>query len=311
LDHARLELARHRDPRAPGRDRRRAAPGGRLRGGSEVAVRGPGSARERVAAAGHLPHAGVQVEEVGEEHADDALRDAVCRGAGHVGGPQAASAADVRGRLPLPRALPRGARGGRGGAVRREPRARAGDHLRADEHARSPRRRADRDRPRATLRVHALPPDRSEREAKPPTRRRRDPRLRHRRRRLPADPRGAGGGAGGRGAVTSAGASVLGASREERALYAELLAVYRELVAALADPARPLDHGWLAGRHAAAETLTARLRAVATELAPHRLSGAPVAAEVAELWRGSAALAAEAARVNAEATALARARQTA
>ncbi|HZP41155.1 MAG TPA: hypothetical protein VFD84_06550 [Candidatus Binatia bacterium] len=111
--------------------------------------------------------------------------------------------------------------------------------------------------------------------------------------------------------MTSAGASVLGASREERALYAELLAVYRELVAALADPARPLDHGWLAGRHAAAETLTARLRAVATELAPHRLSGAPVAAEVAELWRGSAALAAEAARVNAEATALARARQTA
>src|SRR5581483_2215032 len=284
LDHARLELARHRDPRAPGRDRRRAAPGGRLRGGSEVAVRGPGSARERVAAAGHLPHAGVQVEEVGEEHADDAVRDAVCRGAGHVGGPQAASAADVRGRLPLPRALPRGARGGRGGAVRREPRARAGDHLRADEHARSPRRRADRDRPRATLRVHALPPDRSEREAKPPTRRRRDPRLRHRRRRLPADPRGAGGGAGGRGAVTPTDAiAALATSRDEHALYAELVGVYRELVAGLADPGRRLDRAWLAAREAAAETLAARLRALAADLAPHRLGTAPVAPEVAAL----------------------------
>jgi hypothetical protein len=105
--------------------------------------------------------------------------------------------------------------------------------------------------------------------------------------------------------------AALATSREEHALYAELVGVYRELVAGLADPGRRLDRAWLAAREAAAETLAARLRALAADLAPHRLGTAPVAPEVAALWRRSAALAAEAARVNAEATALARARQAA
>ena len=106
-------------------------------------------------------------------------------------------------------------------------------------------------------------------------------------------------------------AGVLDKSRQEERCYEELLGVYRELVAALADAARPLDRDWLLERHAAAETVTVRLRALSADLAPRRLGGGPVAPEVAALWRRSAALAAEASRTNADATALARARQTA
>ncbi len=103
--------------------------------------------------------------------------------------------------------------------------------------------------------------------------------------------------------------TVLAASRRERALYEELVGVYRGLAAALGD--ERFDRARVAAEQARAEAATTALRALAAELAPHRLTGAPLATETHALWQASAALAAEAVRLNGELAALARARQSA
>jgi hypothetical protein len=108
-----------------------------------------------------------------------------------------------------------------------------------------------------------------------------------------------------------AGEGLLAASRRELALYDELLGAYRELAAALGDPDAPVAPEVVAAHGARADTVTAGLRRLAAELGPHRLSGAAVAPETHAAWRASAARAAEAARLNAQVTELARARQQA
>jgi hypothetical protein len=106
------------------------------------------------------------------------------------------------------------------------------------------------------------------------------------------------------------GTELLDTSRRERDLYAALLAVYGELRSALAD-ASPVDPAWLAGQHARAERVAADLRTATAALAPHRLTGTPVAPAVQAVWRESAQAAADAAAANRDCVALARARQAA
>lgn len=93
-------------------------------------------------------------------------------------------------------------------------------------------------------------------------------------------------------------AALLGASARERALYAELLALYRGLLAALDDGSA--DAAGLAAGRARADAVTSSLRAVAETLAPHRLTADAVAPAVSALWRESAELAVEALGANAE-----------
>ena len=95
---------------------------------------------------------------------------------------------------------------------------------------------------------------------------------------------------------------LLGVSARERALYAELLGVYRELLAAIDDESADA----LVERRARAEAITKELRMVAEMLAPHRLSGAAVTASVRALWSESAETAVEALGANAELTKRAR-----
>jgi hypothetical protein len=104
-------------------------------------------------------------------------------------------------------------------------------------------------------------------------------------------------------------AAIIGASRRERELYQELNGAYGLLAGVLRDDAAALDPGSLAAHQGRAEAAIAALRAVAAELAPHRMTGARVPAEARELWRASAALAAEAARASAELLGLAEARR--
>jgi len=104
---------------------------------------------------------------------------------------------------------------------------------------------------------------------------------------------------------------LLAASERERVLYADLLAVYGELKAALAADGVRVDPMWLGAGHARAERIAAELRMLAGSLAPHRLTGAAVSAAVQDTWRASAGVAAAAAAANREVTALARARQAA
>ena len=104
-------------------------------------------------------------------------------------------------------------------------------------------------------------------------------------------------------------AELLRASQRERALYAELGAVYQSLAEALGDERAPVDTARVAAEERRAEAAIGALRALAAALAPHRLTGAPVAAEVQELWRASAAFAAAAAAANAAVTALAHTRR--
>jgi hypothetical protein len=108
-----------------------------------------------------------------------------------------------------------------------------------------------------------------------------------------------------------AGECLLAASRREQALYEELLGCYRALVEALGDPETPVAPEVVAGHGARADATTAELRRLAAELGPHRLSGTAVDAETRAAWRASADRAAEAARLNAQLTLLARARQQA
>ena len=104
-------------------------------------------------------------------------------------------------------------------------------------------------------------------------------------------------------------AALLRASQRERSLYAELRESYRVLATMLADGGAPLDPGRVAAERERADATAAALAKIAAAIAPHRLAGRPVAAEVREEWRISAALAAEAAEANAQLIALARTRQ--
>jgi len=95
------------------------------------------------------------------------------------------------------------------------------------------------------------------------------------------------------------------ASRRELELYRELTATYRALAAEIAGGCE------VDAARARAESVVDELRRLGQLLAPSRLAGDPVPAGVAALWRASAALAAEAARANAELVDAARARQQA
>jgi hypothetical protein len=103
--------------------------------------------------------------------------------------------------------------------------------------------------------------------------------------------------------------ALLSASEHERALYERLGGVYRTLLATLADAAAPVDPASIAAHERDAEATVEALRAVAAALAPHRLGGRPVDADVAALWQASAALAAAALAANRALAAHARARQ--
>ena len=104
-------------------------------------------------------------------------------------------------------------------------------------------------------------------------------------------------------------AALLRASQRERSLYAELRASYGALATMLGDEGTPLDPGRVTAERERADAATAALAKIAATIAPHRLAGRRVAAEVREEWRISAALAAEAAEANAQLIALARTRQ--
>jgi hypothetical protein len=93
-------------------------------------------------------------------------------------------------------------------------------------------------------------------------------------------------------------ADLLRASREEQALYEALGAVYGELATVLGDERAQVDPVQVAALEARAEEVCRGLQALAAALAPHRLGADAVPADVQELWRGSAALAAEAAQAN-------------
>jgi CHASE3 domain sensor protein len=104
-------------------------------------------------------------------------------------------------------------------------------------------------------------------------------------------------------------AELLGASQRELRLYQELLATYQDLTVLLTEEQAALDPNRLTSFGDRAEMITAELRALRDVLAPYRMSGEVVSAEIQALWRGSAALAAEAAGANARMVNHARARQ--
>jgi hypothetical protein len=104
-------------------------------------------------------------------------------------------------------------------------------------------------------------------------------------------------------------AELLGASQRELRLYQELLATYQDLTVLLTEEQAALDPTRLTTAGDRAEMITAQLRALRDVLAPYRVSSEPVSAEIQALWRGSAALAAEAAGANARMVHHARARQ--
>ena len=104
-------------------------------------------------------------------------------------------------------------------------------------------------------------------------------------------------------------AELLEASRQEEALYRELCELYRAMAGRLRDERAPVDATWMAAQNGRATATVEALRALAAALAPQRLSDGAVPPEAAALWRVSAALATEAAGVNAELMRLARLRQ--
>jgi hypothetical protein len=104
-------------------------------------------------------------------------------------------------------------------------------------------------------------------------------------------------------------AALLRASQRERSLYEELRAAYRALATVLAD-GTPVDPSRVAVERERADAATAALGKLAATIAPYRLGGRPVGAEVRQEWRLSAALAAEAAEANARLIVLARTRQS-
>jgi hypothetical protein len=86
-------------------------------------------------------------------------------------------------------------------------------------------------------------------------------------------------------------------SAHERALYAELLGVYRELLEAVGEEAP--DPARLVRGHARADEVTRALRAARDALASQRLTGGAVPADVLATWQAAAGLAVEALEANA------------
>lgn len=105
------------------------------------------------------------------------------------------------------------------------------------------------------------------------------------------------------------GEALLAASRRERELYEALVATYREVGALFGEGRPPIDAAAVGAFRTCADGLTEALRGLHDELGPARLSGAPVAPEVAACWRASAELAAEAAEACRTLVELARASQ--
>ena len=89
------------------------------------------------------------------------------------------------------------------------------------------------------------------------------------------------------------------ASRRERELYGELVAAYEMLAGVLGDAPGDCDMDALMTAQARADVAAAALYAVSATVAPVRLDGEPVSAEIRADWEASAALAAEAAALNA------------
>ena len=89
------------------------------------------------------------------------------------------------------------------------------------------------------------------------------------------------------------------ASRRERELYAELVAAYQAIGHVLGDAPEACDMDALMAAQARADVAAAALRAVSATVAPVRLAGDPVPAPIRADWEASAALAAEAAALNA------------
>jgi len=87
-------------------------------------------------------------------------------------------------------------------------------------------------------------------------------------------------------------------SAHERALYAELLGVYRELLETVAGAA--VDPARLVRGRMRADEVTRELRAVRDALAAARLTGTAVPEDVRATWHASAALAVDALEANAE-----------
>jgi hypothetical protein len=100
-------------------------------------------------------------------------------------------------------------------------------------------------------------------------------------------------------------------SRREHALYRELAAAYHAMASVLTDERAPVDPAWIVSAEAGTEATVAALRNTSAALAPHRLTGVPVPAEVADAWRASARLAGETAELGNTVMQLARARQAA
>jgi hypothetical protein len=89
-------------------------------------------------------------------------------------------------------------------------------------------------------------------------------------------------------------------SAHERALYAELLGVYRELLEAVDGGA--VDAARLVRGRTRADEVTRELRAVRDALAAQRLTGGAVPEDVRATWQASAALAVDALAANADLT---------
>jgi len=100
-------------------------------------------------------------------------------------------------------------------------------------------------------------------------------------------------------------AEIVAASRREHALYEDLCAAYQTLAAGL-DSA--CDASRLVDENRRAESTIEALRGLAAALAPYRMTGEPVPPAVQAVWKASAALAADAARLNATITGLVRTR---
>jgi hypothetical protein len=105
--------------------------------------------------------------------------------------------------------------------------------------------------------------------------------------------------------------ALIAASAAEVAAYRTLTAAYRALLGQLAAAGASVDAAVLAVESERADAATAELRRLAARLASHRLGTAAVPDTVRAAWRESAALAADAVRLNGALAAHARRRQAA
>ena len=92
---------------------------------------------------------------------------------------------------------------------------------------------------------------------------------------------------------------LVAASEREQALYEELCRTYGTLAAAFVDRGEAFDPEAVRREQARAEALIEELRPLAAAVASHRLGSEPVAPVVQGIWRRTAALAADAAKLNA------------